>query len=121
MDILLLTKEYPPHIYGGAGVHVAHLAAELARCDDGRHRLGVLCFGDQGEKSANTTVRGIGPSDGLTRMALGHSTLLSDLSRNLAMAGTAQAADIVHCHTWYTHLAGCLRAMALFPGPYDDS
>jgi len=108
MDILLLTKEFPPNIYGGAGVHVEHLAAELARCDSGRHRLEVLCFGDQREARANASVRGIGPFGDMTDMALWHPALLSDLSRNLVMAGTVQSADIVHCHTWYTHLAGCL-------------
>ena len=46
MNILILTNEYPPHIYGGAGVHVDHLVREMERCNGGCHRIQVLCFGN---------------------------------------------------------------------------
>lgn len=108
MNILLLTNEYPPHIYGGAGVHIDHLSREMAGLDDGRHRIQVLCFGDQRENSANKTVTGIGAPEAVAGGQARHPKLLDALARNLTMAGTVENADIVHCHTWYTHLAGCL-------------
>ena len=47
MRIAILTNEYPPYVYGGAGVHVEYLTRELAALDDGRHHVRVLSFGDQ--------------------------------------------------------------------------
>jgi glycogen synthase len=108
MNILLLTNEYPPHIYGGAGVHVDHLVREMALCDKGRHRLQILCFGDQHEKGPGKTVTGIGPAEALAAAKLRQPKLLDTLYRNIVMAGSVEATDVIHCHTWYTHLAGCL-------------
>ena len=54
MKVLLLTNEYPPHTYGGAGVHVEYLSRELARSMD----VEVRCFGDQKAKSGRLTIRG---------------------------------------------------------------
>lgn len=108
MNILLLTNEYPPHIYGGAGVHVDHLVREMALCDNGHHRLQILCFGNQREKSPAKTVTGIGPAEALAAAKLRQPKLLDALYRNIVMAGSVEATDVVHCHTWYTHLAGCL-------------
>ena len=50
MRIAILTNEYPPNVYGGAGVHVEYLTRELARVEDGHHTVEVLCFGDQSER-----------------------------------------------------------------------
>jgi glycogen synthase len=108
MNILLLTNEYPPNIYGGAGVHVDHLVRELEKCDNGRHRLQILCFGDQQEKGPGKTVTGIGAAEALAAAKLRQPKILDTLYRNIVMAGSVDAADVVHCHTWYTHLAGCL-------------
>jgi starch synthase len=108
MNILLLTNEYPPNIYGGAGVHVDHLVRELENCDNGRHRLQILCFGDQQEKGPGKTVTGIGAAEALAAAKLRQPKILDTLYRNIVMAGSVDAADVVHCHTWYTHLAGCL-------------
>ena len=108
MNILLLTNEYPPHIYGGAGVHVDHLVHEMALCDNGRHRLQILCFGDQQEKGPGKTVTGIGSAEALAAAKLRQPKLLDTLYRNIVMAGSVEAADVIHCHTWYTHLGGCL-------------
>jgi alpha-maltose-1-phosphate synthase len=105
MNILMLTNEYPPNIYGGAGVHVKHLSAELLQARNGRHRLQVLCFGDQSESLENLQVTGV---QGANMQALRQSRILDTLYRNLIMTGTAAKADIIHCHTWYTYLAGCL-------------
>ena len=108
MNILLLTNEYPPHIYGGAGVHVDHLVREMALCSNGRHRLQILCFGDQQEEGPVKTVSGIGSADALAAARLRQPKLLDTLYRNIVMAGSVETADVIHCHTWYTHLGGCL-------------
>ena len=62
MEILVLSKEYPPHTYGGAGVHVEHLCPTLARVDQGTHTVKVSCFGDQDSRQKNLVVRGIDPA-----------------------------------------------------------
>ena len=108
MKIVLLTNEYPPHIYGGAGVHVEYLSRELARLEGGKHDIHILCFGEQREKSGNVAVEGVLPAFDFPFQDVRHQKLLDTLLRNLIMVGSVQGADIVHCHTWYTHLAGCL-------------
>ncbi len=109
MRITILTNEYPPHIYGGAGVHVEYLTRELARADGGAHHIDVLCFGDQHEEEGNVHVRGVAPETHPPAQEARHEKLMDTLQRDLVMAGTVSLdADIVHCHTWYTHLAGCL-------------
>jgi starch synthase len=95
-------------VYGGAGVHVDYLSRELARAEDGAHQIRVLCFGDQDETRGNLRIRGIPASPGLTAQDPRHLRLLEAFQRNLAMVGAANAPDIVHCHTWYSHLAGCI-------------
>ena len=54
MKVLFFTREFPPYVYGGAGVHVEYLAAELAKLMD----VDVRCFGDQNEKSNHLTIKG---------------------------------------------------------------
>jgi glycogen synthase len=108
MKITLLTNEYPPHIYGGAGVHVDYLSRELGNLEDGKHEIQILCFGDQKEHSGNRIVEGIRPNFDFLFQDIRHEKLLDTLSRNIGMVGSVKETDIVHCHTWYTHLAGCL-------------
>lgn len=111
MRIALFTNEYPPHVYGGAGVHVEYLARELAAAEEGAHDVDVLCFGEQRATAGprgNLRVRGIPAPVPVAAQDPRHSRFLDALARDLAMAGAAEAPDIVHCHTWYTHLAGCL-------------
>jgi glycogen synthase len=109
MNILLLSNEYPPHVYGGAGVHVEYLSRELRRLEDGRHSLTILCFGEQEENDENMRIRGIRPlSAPLAFQDPRHERLFDTLFRNVVMAGSVRQADIIHCHTWYTYLAGCL-------------
>jgi len=108
MKITLLTNEYPPHIYGGAGVHVDYLSRELANLEGGKHQIQILCFGDQKEHSGNKIVEGIRPSLDFPVQDIRYEKLLDTLSRNICMAGSVKETDILHCHTWYTHFAGCL-------------
>jgi glycogen synthase len=108
MKIMMITNEYPPHIYGGAGVHVDYLCRELVRLDDARHRLKVLCFGDQQESGANFDVTGIAGMPDISRQGEANEKVIDVLRRNIAITGLAGNADIVHCHTWYAFLAGCL-------------
>ena len=108
MNITLLTNEYPPHIYGGAGVHVEYLVKELARLGNASHTVSVLSFGDQNEHSGNLSVQGIHPDFTPPSQDPRHAKFMDTVQRDLLMAGSVKDADIVHCHTWYTHLAGCL-------------
>jgi starch synthase len=108
MRIALLSNEYPPHIYGGAGVHVDYLARELVTLENGRHYLQILCFGEQKARRENSFVQGITSRKDLPFRDSRHKKLFDALYRNLVMAGSVKEADLVHCHTWYTHFAGCL-------------
>jgi glycogen synthase len=108
MNIAILTNEYPPHVYGGAGVHVEYLTRALARLDDARDTVRVLCFGDQRDEQGNLHVQGIQPAIELPAQDPRHGKLFATLLQDLIMAGTLADIDIVHCHTWYSHLAGCL-------------
>jgi alpha-maltose-1-phosphate synthase len=103
MKIALYTNEFPPHIYGGAGVHVDFLSQELAKLAT----VEVRCFGEQSQQNENMNVVGINSS--LTKMedtSNSHIKMFHNLSRNVEMAQATPTADIIHCHTWYTHLAG---------------
>ncbi len=108
MRIAILTNEYPPHIYGGAGVHVEYLTRELAHAEGGKHSIRVLCFGDQHIDDGNLHVQGIEPAVKIPTHEPKHAKFLDTMVRNLQMAGALEGVDIVHCHTWYAHLAGCL-------------
>ena len=108
MKILMLTNEYPPHIYGGAGVHVEHLVKELSCLEGGSHLLDVFCFGAQNEQSANKKVQGVHHDVRFHFSEPGQEKLMDTLFRNILISGAAKNFDIIHCHTWYTHFAGCL-------------
>jgi starch synthase len=108
MKITLLTNEYPPYVYGGAGVHVDYLSQELTHLDGGKHEVQILCFGDQKEHSISKNVKGIHLNFDFPFQDVHHQKLLDTLFRNLIMTGSLKETDMVHCHTWYTHLAGCL-------------
>jgi glycogen synthase len=108
MKIILLTNEYPPHIYGGAGVHVQYLSRELARLEARTHEIQVLCFGEQKGHTGNLRVEGIGEIPEFPYQEERHKRLLDALLRNIFMTGAVREADVVHCHTWYTSLGGCL-------------
>ncbi len=107
MNIVILTNEYPPNVYGGAGVHVEYLTREMAAADDGEHHVQVLSFGEQEITGGNLEVQGITASE-VPHQDPRHKKFLDAMARNVIMAGSVQKADIVHGHTWYSHLAGCL-------------
>ena len=108
MQITVLTNEYPPNVYGGAGVHVEYLTRELARLDDHRHGVQVLSFGDQRVEQKNLHVRGFEPAPDLPAADPRHRKFIETMMNNVMMAGSVDEADIVHGHTWYSHFAGCL-------------
>ena len=108
MKIAILTNEYPPHVYGGAGVHVEYLTRELANLDDRKHAIQIFCFGNQREQRGNLSVEGVQPEFKLPAQEPRHEKFLDTILRDLVIAGRAKDADIVHCHTWYSHFAGCL-------------
>ena len=113
MKIIMLTNEYPPNVYGGAGVHIEHLARELAGLDQRSHSIQVFCFGRQELRDGNLEVRGVDGNFQSAAHDLHYPRLMQTLFREVIMAGSIDAADIVHCHTWYTHLAGCLLKQLL--------
>jgi starch synthase len=112
MNILILTNEYPPNVYGGAGVHVEYLTRELAALikakPGGEDRIEVLSFGRQDEEKGPLKVKGIEPEFAIQAADGNRQRLLNIFLKDLFMAGVPEKIDIVHCHTWYTHLAGFL-------------
>jgi glycogen synthase len=108
MRIGILTNEYPPNVYGGAGVHVEYLTRELAALEEGRHFVRVLCFGTQAERGPTLVVDGVQPPARVPAQDPRHVKFFDTMLQDLMMAGMAADLDIVHCHTWYSHLAGCL-------------
>ncbi|MCX6957122.1 MAG: glycogen synthase [Verrucomicrobiae bacterium] len=107
MKALFLTKEYPPHIYGGAGVHVDYLTRELAQLIP----LEVRCFGTQQEERKNLSVHGFGAGTPEMKCASGLKSALDAARRGIDFNGAGIDADLVHCHTWYTHLGGMLAKL----------
>ncbi len=104
MKALILTNEYPPNIYGGAGVHVEFLSRELARLMD----VEVRAFGDQHTDQEHLRVRGYGLDDrGFTAPPY-LRPVFGALARNVAFAATDVDADVVHTHTWYANFGGLL-------------
>ena len=103
MKIALFSNEFPPNIYGGAGVHIDFLSQELAKLG----QVEVRCFGDQLVVANDMNVIGIQSS--LNRMeddSNQHIKMFHNLSKNVEMSQNTLDADVIHCHTWYTHLAG---------------
>lgn len=107
MRIAILTNEYPPYVYGGAGVHVEYLTRELAALGHG-DTVRVLAFGDQNIHEGGISVEGVKPIPLPPPADPRHGKLLDTLTQDLLMGGRLSDIDIVHCHTWYTHFAGCL-------------
>ena len=96
MKVALFTREYPPEVYGGAGVHVEYLARSLAGLVD----LTVHCQGaDRPGAVAHHPWAAL------------NDQVLRVFSTDLAMADAVEGADLVHSHTWYANLAGHLASL----------
>ncbi len=109
-----MTREYPPNVYGGAGVHVEYLSRELAK----KIEVEVHCWGDQHLDQRNLHVRGAEPWAELTQgPPEKFDTALAAFSLNLAQMKALTAIDVVHTHTWYVSMAGFL-AKKLFNVPF---
>ena len=104
---MLLTNEYPPHVYGGAGVHVEYLARELARF----MAVEVRCFGGQTSSEGDLTVRGFRADESAFGCPPALRAVFAATQRDNAMAAAGTDADLVHVHTWYTHLGGILTKL----------
>ncbi len=108
MKITLLSNEFPPLVYGGAGVHVEYLSKALATMPQLKNLVEVLCFGDQQFAEGTLSAQGIKPDFTLPSQNARFAKVMDTLARNIMMSGTVTQSEIVHCHTWYTHFAGCL-------------
>ena len=104
MKVLFLTNEYPPHIYGGAGVHVDYLSRELAKLMP----VEVRCFGDQKSESQNLKVTGFELDSKAYTCPKPLQSVFGAVQRCTDFNTVNIDADIVHCHTWYSHLGGIL-------------
>lgn len=112
--VCFITREYPPNVYGGAGVHIKHLARELAR----DMKVEVRCFGNQDVSEGELRVKGY---QSWSRMAEGHdkkfSAALGTFATDLSIVRDPIDADVVHSHTWYAAMAGFMAKM-LYEVPY---
>jgi alpha-maltose-1-phosphate synthase len=100
MRVSILTREYPPHIYGGAGVHVGQLVPQLRKyCDS----VEVQCMGE--------------PREGATAhpetFPPGANPALRVLGTDVAMANAIGEVDVIHSHTWYANFAGLVGSKFL--------
>ena len=107
MKTLLLTNEYPPNVYGGAGVHVDYLSRELARLMD----VEVRAFGAQDETLEHLRVRGFGIDPARHTAPKPLQSVFGAMDRCVQFNSAGVDADLVHCHTWYTHLGGILAKL----------
>ena len=112
--VALFTNEYPPNVYGGAGVHVEYLSRALSKIVP----VEVRCFGNQQMAEPALSVRGYTQWEETKRGTDPRfSGAIDAFARSLLMAKDNLTADIVHCHTWYTDMGG-LIASKLWGVPY---
>ena len=104
MKALFLTNEYPPYTYGGAGVHVEYLSRELAKFIP----VEVRCFGDQRSEDGNLKVIGYEIDTTNFTCPKPLQSALGAVRRCVDFNTTNIDADLVHCHTWYSHFGGIL-------------
>lgn len=114
MRVGLFTREFPPHVYGGAGVHVDYLSRELAK----QIAVEVHCWGPQKFDDGNLHIRGAQPWQEITDGTEGKfRSALEALSLNLTQVKALTGIDIVHTHTWYASMAGYF-AKKLYAVPF---
>ena len=114
MRVGLMTREYPPNVYGGAGVHVEYLSIELAK----KIEVEVHCWGTQDEVDGNLHVSGSEPPPEITGDTKEKFKAAVDaFALNLSQMKDLGSIDIVHTHTWYVSMAGFL-AKKLYNIPF---
>ena len=114
MRAALFTREYPPNVYGGAGVHVEYLSRELAK----KIEVDVHCWGDQNTDNGPLHVRGSEPWKEISEGTEGKfKTALETVSLNLTQVKALSGVDVAHTHTWYASMAGFL-AKKLYNIPF---
>jgi alpha-maltose-1-phosphate synthase len=114
MRVGLFTREYPPYVYGGAGVHVEYLSRELAK----KIEVEVHCWGDQRLDDGNLHVHGDQPWSEISNGTEGKfKAALETFSLNLTQVKALTGVDVVHTHTWYVSMAGFL-AKKLYGVPF---
>ena len=104
MKSLIYTNEFPPHIYGGAGVHVDYLTRELSKLID----VDVRCFGEQDLSAPSLTAKGYQVDQSGYNCPDKLNSVFACLQQGLDFNTDGNHGDVVHCHTWYTHMAGIL-------------
>jgi glycogen synthase len=107
MKAVFLTNEYPPHVYGGAGVHVDYLSRELAKL----MKVEVRCFGTQDSPMTNPAVRGFDLNAENYTCPKPLRSVFGAVQRCLDFNTNKIEADLVHCHTWYSHFGGILAKL----------
>jgi alpha-maltose-1-phosphate synthase len=114
MRVGLFTREFPPLVYGGAGVHVDYLSRELAK----KIEVEVHCWGPQRSDAGNLHVRGSEPWQEISNGTEGKfKGALEAFSLNLTQIKALEGIDLVHTHTWYVSMAGYL-AKKLYGTPF---
>ncbi len=114
MRVGLFTREYPPLVYGGAGVHVDYLSRELAK----EIEVEVHCWGPQHSDTGNLRVSGAEPWAEISNGTEGKfKGALEAFSLNLTQVKALDGIDVVHTHTWYVSMAGFL-AKKLYGVPF---
>jgi len=107
VKVQFLTNEYPPYIYGGAGVHVDYLSRELAKSID----VDVRCFGDQHFEKGRLKVTGYELDTRSFTCPKELQSVFGAVRRCTDFNTTNIDADLVHCHTWYSHFGGILAKL----------
>lgn len=107
MKALFLTNEFPPCVYGGAGVHVEYLSRELAHLC----QVEVRCFGDQEVTEGQLTAHGTGLDTTGWTCPPNLKSVFGALQRNLHFNTQKIDASVVHLHTWYAHFGGILAKL----------
>ncbi len=109
MKVALLTNEFPPEIYGGAGIHVKYLSRELQKLCEVEAR----CFGLQNDTEKNLHALGFSPKIKGQPTDARFNKILNPLDINLQWAASLPPVDVIHCHTWYSHFGGVLASRLL--------
>ena len=109
MNAAILTNEFPPEIYGGAGIHVKFLTQELAKLC----HIEARCFGVQNVDENNIHALGFSRKLGLNPEDDRFQKIFKPIDIDLQWAASLKDIDVIHCHTWYSHFGGVLASRLL--------